>query len=140
MSSGKSNATLPALSDKKRTWWTVRSSTIGTGQPDPFSTTVMQHGAGRSAASAIPEFSSAETKSATNASFCLERFDIDAFPVSFRRQRLYLETARTANLTTHPASLRQLAQTAYPVDESISHKIISDRFLLCALLLSPNQR
>src|SRR3954452_18095084 len=105
MSSGKSNATLPALSDKKRTWWTVRSSTIGTGQPDPFSTTVMQHGAGRSAASAIPEISIAATESAANASFCLERFNIDASPVSFHWQRLYLETARTANLTGVPGVL-----------------------------------
>jgi hypothetical protein len=39
MSSGKSIATKPALSVKNLTWWLVRNSTSGTGQPTPFSTT-----------------------------------------------------------------------------------------------------
>src|ERR1044071_4099498 len=39
INSGRSNAITPALSLTKRTLWVVRSSTRGTGQPVPFSTT-----------------------------------------------------------------------------------------------------
>jgi len=43
---------IPALSVTNRTWFVVRSSTSGTGQPVPCSTTSMRHGSSPDARSA----------------------------------------------------------------------------------------
>src|SRR5579883_1020079 len=53
MNSGRSKAMTPALSVTKRTWWVVRSSTSGTGQPEPASTTSMRQGSPAAAAASV---------------------------------------------------------------------------------------